>query len=187
MKMLAWTGVLAALVAIASPLPAWALRCGTQVVQQGETAAQVRDACGAPFFKDRYVGPPGAGVDALSGVAPAVTREAWYYNFGPQRLMMRLDFSGGVLARVRTLGYGFVGSGGPCDPASITVGMSVADLIGRCGLPASRARNPLATAAAMGEEAPAWGETWTYPGEGSGVAREVRLQDGWVVDVQGVR
>lgn len=187
MKTLPWKTVLLALLAFAMPGPAWALRRGTQVVQQGESAAKVRDACGAPFFTDRYVGPPGAGVDALSHVAPAVTREAWYYNFGPQQLMVRVDFSGGVLVRMRTLGYGFVGSGGPCDPSGITVGMSAADLIARCGPPASRARNRLATTAAMGDVAPAWGETWTCPGEGSGVAREVRLQDGWVMDVQGVR
>lgn len=187
MNTLLWMGGLLA-ATLAVPLPAWALRCNTQVVQQGETAAHVRQACGAPFFVDRYVGPPGDGVETpVQQPAAAVTREVWYYNFGPQHLMIRLDFSGGVLVREQMLGYGFVGSGGPCDPASITVGMSVAALIGRCGLPASRARNPLAIAATMGSRAPAWNETWTYPAEGSGVAREVELQNGWVVDARGVR
>lgn len=109
---------------------------------------------------------------------------AWYYNFGPQKLMVRLEFSGGVLAREQTLGYGSTGRGGPCDTNIITVGMSVADLIARCGFPATLGRNPLATAAAMGAQAPAWGETWFYPGDGSRAAREVQLQDGQVVGVK---
>lgn len=179
-----WMGVLLALLALLLPSRAWALRCGTQIVKQGDTAAQVRDECGAPFFMDYYVGPPGVGVDTPVEPGAAVTTEVWYYNFGPQQLMVRLEFSGGVLAREQTLGYGFVGQGGPCDYTTITTGMSVADLIARCGFPASRGRNPLAIAAAMGAQAPAWGETWFYPADGSSAAREVQLQDGRVVDIQ---
>jgi hypothetical protein len=181
---LRWSLVLVMSLAVWLPQRAWALRCGTQIVQQGETTAQVRDACGAPFFVGHYVGPPGVGVGTPVEPGAAVTTEAWYYNFGPQRLMVRLEFSGGVLGRVTTLGYGFSGRGGPCDTNVITVGMSVADLIARCGFPASRGRNPLATAAAMGAKAPAWGETWFYPADGSRAAREIRLQEGRVVDVQ---
>lgn len=179
-----WLLVLAMPLAVWLPQRAWALRCGGQIVKPGETAAQVRDACGAPFFMDHYAAPPGVGVDTPVEPGAAVTTEAWYYNFGPQRLMVRLEFSGGVLAREKTLGYGFAGRGGPCDFIGVTAGMSVTGLIARCGFPASRARNPLATAAGMGSRAPAWGETWFYPADGSRAAREVRLQEGRVVDVQ---
>jgi hypothetical protein len=177
-------GILLALLAAVLPSPAWALRCGTRIVQQGDSMAQVRDECGAPFFADRYVAPPGVGVDTPVEPGAAVTSEVWYYNFGPQQLMVRLEFSGGVLARERTLGYGFVGRGGPCDFTAVTTGMSVADLIARCGFPADRARNDLAIAAYAGPRAPAWGETWFYPADGSQKARAVRLQGGFVVDVQ---
>ena len=179
-----WSGALLALLALGLPSRAWALRCGTRIVQQGDTTAQVRDACGKPFYIGYYVGSPGVGVETPVEPGAAVTTEAWYYNFGPQRLMVRLEFSGGVLAQEQTLGYGFSGRGGPCDLNVITVGMSVADLIARCGFPASRGRNPLATAAAMGARAPAWGETWFYPGDGSRAGRYVHLQAGRVVDVQ---
>ena len=108
----------------------------------------------------------------------------WYYNFGPQRLMVRLDFSNGVLTRVKTLGYGFVGSGGTCDFSNVTTGMSVADLIAKCGYPATRSRDPLATAVGLGAQAPAWGETWFYAASGSRAAREIHLQDGRVTDVK---
>src|SRR6185437_4197925 len=45
------------------------------------------------------------------------------------------------------------------DFTGITTGMSVADLIARCGLAPHRTRNPLAWSAYQGAQAPAWGET----------------------------
>jgi hypothetical protein len=33
-------------------------------------------------------------------------------------------------------------------------------------------------------QAPAWGETWIYPADGSRAAREIRLQEGRVVDIE---
>jgi hypothetical protein len=101
--------------------------------------------------------------------------------------MVRLEFSGGVLVREQTLGYGFVGSGGPCDFTNVTIGMSVADLIARCGLPSGQARNKLAAAAYLGPQAPAWSETWFYPADGSRAARAIQLMDGRVTDVRIVR
>ena len=179
-----WIGLLLALLFAVLPSRAWALRCGTRIVKQGDLAPQVRDECGDPFFVDTYVGSPGVGVETPVEPGAAVTTEAWYYNFGPQRLMVRLEFSGGVLAREQTLGYGFVGNGGPCELTGISIGMSVADLIARCGLAPSRSRNPLAYSAYQGGQAPAWDETWTYPADGSRAAREILLQEGCVTDIK---
>jgi hypothetical protein len=185
MKRIGWLLVLLVPLVVLLPQRAWALRCGTHIVKQGDLAPQVREECGDPFYIGYYVGPPGAGVETPADVpVAAVTTEAWYYNFGPQRLMVRLEFSGGVLAREQTLGYGFVGSGGPCDFNGVTIGMSVADLIARCGLAPGRSRNPLAYSAYQGAQAPAWGETWIYPADGSRAAREIRLQEGRVVDIE---
>jgi len=179
-----WIGLLLALLFAVLPSRAWALRCGTRIVKQGDLAPQVRDECGDPFFVDTYAGSPGVGVETPVEPGAAVTTEAWYYNFGPQRLMVRLEFSGGVLAREQTLGYGFVGNGGPCELTGISIGMSVADLIARCGLAPSRSRNPLAYSAYQGGQAPAWDETWTYPADGSRAAREILLQEGRVTDIK---
>lgn len=183
MARIIWVGVLLALCVMLLPTPAWALRCGAHIIAQGEAVTDVRAQCGAPFFVDHYVGNPGVGVTVPIEPGAAVTTEAWFYNFGPQRLMVRLDFSGGVLAREQTLGYGFVGQGGTCDYNEVTTGMSVAELIGHCGMPASRGRNTLASAAGLGDRAPAWGETWSYSAAGSGMGFEVQLQRGWVTDV----
>ncbi|HEX7370963.1 MAG TPA: DUF2845 domain-containing protein [Rhodanobacteraceae bacterium] len=179
-----WTTALLAALALVLPTRAWALRCGTRIVEQGDLAAQVREECGAPFYKDYYVGHPGVGVNLPVEPGAVVAIEAWYYNFGPQRLMVQLVFSGGVLVREKTLGYGFVGQGGPCDFNNITQGMSVAELIAHCGYPSTRSRNPLAIAAYQGAQAPAWGETWFYPADGARIARVVHLQRGKVVDVE---
>lgn len=178
-----WAGVLLVLVMLALPSRAWALRCGTHIVKQGDPAPLVRERCGDPFFVDDYASSPGVGVTTPLQPGAVVTTEAWYYNFGPQRLMVRLDFSGGVLAREQTLGYGFAGDGGPCDFNKVTVGMSVASLIARCGLAPHRSRNTLAMAAYLGPRAPAWSEQWFYPAAGSRPALEVRLRDGRVTDV----
>lgn len=179
-----WMGVLLALLAVVLPSRAWALRCGTHLVKQGDVAPQVRDECGDPFFVDTYVGHPGVGITTPVEPGAAVVTEAWYYNFGPQRLMVRLEFSGGVLVREKTLDYGFVGNGGPCDFTNVSVGMSVADLIAHCGIAPSRSRNPLAYSGYLGPQAPAWSETWIYPADGSRAAREIRLQHGRVTDVE---
>jgi hypothetical protein len=180
-----WIGLLLALLFAVLPSRAWALRCGTHIVKQGDLAPQVRDECGEPFYIGYYVGPPGADVATPADVpVAAVTTEAWYYNFGPQRLMVRLEFSGGVLAREQTLGYGFVGDGGPCDFTGVSVGMSVADLIARCGLAPSRSRNALAYSAYPGAPTPAWGETWIYPADGSRAARKILLQEGRITDIE---
>lgn len=142
MKRIGWLLVLLVPVAVLLPQRAWALRCGTHIVKQGDLASQVREECGDPFYIGHYVGPPGADVETPADVpVAAVTTEAWYHNFGRQRLMVRLDFSGGVLAREQTLGYGFVGSGGPCDFNGVTIGMSVADSIARCGLAPNRSQS----------------------------------------------
>lgn len=178
--------LLVVLLALGLPQRAWALRCGTHLVKQGDRAAQVREDCGAPFFVDHYAALPGVGVNTPVEPGIPVVGEAWYYNFGPQRLMVRLDFSNGVLQRERTLGYGFVGKGGPCDYHVITTGMSVAKLIADCGFPARRSRSVLANGAYYGNprSAPAWGETWSYPADGSLRAREVYLLNGRVEDVK---
>ncbi|WHZ19389.1 MAG: hypothetical protein OJF55_001538 [Rhodanobacteraceae bacterium] len=177
-------GLLVALLALGLPQRAWALRCGNHLVRQGDSIAEVRAACGAPFFVDRYVELPGPGVETPVEPGTPVVVEAWYYNFGPQRFMVRVDFSGGVVLREQTLGYGFVGNGGPCDFNEVTPGMSVAELIGRCGLPPERARNKLAVAAGAGPRAPAWSETWSYPAVGSRPGLEIHLQGGKVTDIR---
>src|SRR6185437_16775917 len=57
MKRIGWLLVLLVPIAVVLPQRAWALRCGTHIVKQGDLAPQLRDECGDPFYIGYYVGP----------------------------------------------------------------------------------------------------------------------------------
>jgi hypothetical protein len=170
---------------------AWALRCGTRVVMQGDQDFQVRERCGEPFFEDSYqvFNRSGVGTPVENGIETVY--DAWYYNFGPQQLMVRLLFANGELVREDTLGYGFSGTPGPCNPDLITEGMSSGELFARCGPPAHRRQiygDTLLRDRATRNAAliPQRREEWYYPGDGGQRGRIVHLLNGRVQDVQAI-
>ena len=128
---------LAILLLLASP-SAFAMRCGTRIVTEGTQDFQVRDRCGDPFYADTYYA-----TEVFGGHGPVqqyrdVQYDVWYYNFGPRHLMRRFVFRDGVLAREDTLGYGVNELGSDCNPNRDYRGVSVGELVARCGEPASR-------------------------------------------------
>ncbi|HXS72984.1 MAG TPA: DUF2845 domain-containing protein [Rhodanobacteraceae bacterium] len=169
--------------------PAWALRCGTRLVEQGDQDFQVRERCGDPFFVDSYATFARNGTGAPIETGVETVYDAWYYNFGPQQLMVRLLFANGELVREQTLGYGFNGSGGPCNLDIITDGMSSGELYARCGAPAERRQiygDALLRDGFHGARllVPRIHEEWFYPARGGDRAREVLLLNGRVEDVK---
>lgn len=101
------------LAGIAMPEPAWALRCGSRLVVQGDTAGEVKARCGAPaeVTHNRVLRPP---VIWLNGRPVRIAREAlevpvevWIYNLGPNQFMRRLRFEDGRVVQIDTLGYGY--------------------------------------------------------------------------------
>jgi hypothetical protein len=91
--------------------PAWALRCGSNIVSMGDSSLLLRKHCGEPAqierydqrvierydpWYDRYV------IEAISD-----PYEIWLYNFGPRRLMARIKVQGGLVRSIETGGYGF--------------------------------------------------------------------------------
>jgi hypothetical protein len=104
---------------LAVPANADALRCGTRLVTDGDTRAQVEARCGAPVditrrtrlaapIVWRHGRPYRVGDGAIE-----VEIEEWTYNLGPQRFMRRVRFEDGLVVAVETLGYGYR----PADPA----------------------------------------------------------------------
>jgi hypothetical protein len=101
-------GLLAASPAFAS------LRCGTKLVTEGDTLSEVAAKCGEPadvvkmssVFRRPviwvYGRPQYIGEDYME-----VPVEAWIYNFGPRKLMRRLQFENGIVTKIETLGYGY--------------------------------------------------------------------------------
>lgn len=95
--------------------PSFAFRCGSHIVSEGDTRAQVLARCGEPADVSRseierriWLGGPrghpgyGSGHDFV--VLPV---EYWIYNLGPNRLMQRLRFIDGVVVEIESLGYGY--------------------------------------------------------------------------------
>ena len=91
-----------------------ALRCGTKLVSEGDTRSEVAVKCGEPteivteksVFRRPVIWTNGRpyfiGEDSVE-----VQVEAWIYNLGPNKLMRRLRFEGGILTEIETLGYGY--------------------------------------------------------------------------------
>jgi hypothetical protein len=131
---------LAIVLLLASPA-ALAMRCGSRVVVAGAQDFQVRERCGEPFYADTYY--TTEVIDARGPIAAYrdVQYDVWYYNFGPRNLMRRLVFRDGALAGEDTLGYGVDAIGEDCNPSRDYRGVSVGELVARCGEPVSRRTN----------------------------------------------
>ncbi|MEZ5500880.1 MAG: DUF2845 domain-containing protein [Steroidobacteraceae bacterium] len=93
--------------------PAFAFRCGSRLVHEGDTRAEVIAKCGEPadvvarsvwrqpilWFHGR---PFQVGNDLIE-----VPVETWTYNLGPNRLMRIVRFEDGLVVDIDTGGYGY--------------------------------------------------------------------------------
>jgi hypothetical protein len=90
------------------------LRCGTELVSDNATKAEVLLKCGEPMSRETrteydsatHTVPDGAGgyVEATNTAKKEI--EEWLYNFGPYRLMQTVVFENGRLKEVRSGAYG---------------------------------------------------------------------------------
>ena len=94
---------LAILLLLASPA-AFAMRCGSRIVNVGTQDFQVRDRCGEPFYADTYYATEVFGNDGPVAQYRDVQYDVWYYNFGPNTLMRRFVFRDGVPLAKRVAG-----------------------------------------------------------------------------------
>lgn len=97
-----------------SPAFAESMRCGTKIVTEGLTRSEVAAKCGEPdevvnmrsVFRRPVIWTSGRpyyiGEDFLE-----IPVESWIYNLGPNKLMRRIRFEGGVVTEIETLGYGY--------------------------------------------------------------------------------
>ncbi len=141
------SGCLLLLVAVPS---AYALRCGNRVVGTGDYDFQVRDRCGDPYYIEDHFALLATGADTPVQTIQQTVYTAWFYNFGPSRLLVRLLFRDGRLVRERTLGRGVDDIGGSCAPADLISGANSGELIANCGQPVSRNLHPLAQVRRLG-------------------------------------
>jgi len=120
-KWKALTGLSLAALLLAEP--AAAFRCGNKLVKEGMHEVEVVAICGEPTsvqhlgfgirnvdIRGRQYAAPGWTIThpyGHFGYPQEVRITEYIYNLGPRRLMRRLVFEGGFLARIETLGRGY--------------------------------------------------------------------------------
>ena len=129
---------IALLLTLAWVAPAQAMRCSGRLVSEGDHSVQVQRRCGEPYWIEAYTEWTVLGEDGPVEQRIEHPVEAWYYNFGPERLMRRLVFRDDRLVREDTLGYGFRRGGEDCNLDNLMRGMSTGEVFARCGEPESQ-------------------------------------------------
>lgn len=88
-------------------------RCGTKLVVEGETKAQVQSKCGDPddtetrtILRRPIVWVHGRPLYVGDGMLE-VPVETWTYNLGPYKFMRLVRFIDGRVDEIETLGYGY--------------------------------------------------------------------------------
>lgn len=110
--------LLSGIIAINSP--AYALKCGSDLVLEGERKVDVLQKCGDPVTIDHRVEYEGLRIQEHN--SPRANQphyiidyeqhrpiyiEEWTYNFGPRRFMRVIYFENGVIEKIEVLGYGY--------------------------------------------------------------------------------
>ncbi|HEY7873400.1 MAG TPA: DUF2845 domain-containing protein [Rudaea sp.] len=151
---------------LAAATPAHALRCGSRIVGTDDYDFQARDRCGDPFWVEDHYRIIVDNRDAPVQTVQQITYTAWFYNFGKNRLLVRLLFRDGRLVRENTLGRGVDDIGDSCGPAKLVSGMSSGELVAYCGEPLSRHAQPGATqrrlAPGIYSQSDSYREDWIY-------------------------
>jgi hypothetical protein len=103
-------------------VPAYAFRCGSHLITEGDTRSKVAAYCGDPTEIDRRSailrrplvwirGRPFSVGESLVEIPV----EIWIYNLGPSKLMRRVRFEDGVVVDIDTMGYGYYEESPPPD------------------------------------------------------------------------
>jgi len=94
--------------------PAFAFRCGTRLVSEGDLRSEVAAKCGEPddvvnqrsVFRRPVIWTRGRPYYIGENFIE-IQVESWVYNLGPNKLMQRVIFEGGVVVDIESLGYGY--------------------------------------------------------------------------------
>lgn len=103
---------------------AFALRCGTHLIREGDSFSRVEKFCGEPEssqtrsiyrtvsigWKNKYISPQRSERSSeriQDTVTVEVIVDEWFYNFGPRKLSQKVIFEDGKVARIKNEGRGY--------------------------------------------------------------------------------
>ncbi|WP_293936014.1 DUF2845 domain-containing protein [Iodobacter sp.] len=86
------------------------MRCGQQLVSSGDPIFAAEAKCGAPMDKREYSMPAiyinSKGDKKTDPNKAPIFHQEWTYNFGSDRLMMKIKAIDNKISTIETLGYG---------------------------------------------------------------------------------
>ena len=107
-----WT--LAVVLSLAAASPAYALRCGSHLITDGDTRSKVIALCGEPTEIQSSSSILRTAVTWINGRPYSIGDgyveipvDIWVYNLGPAKLMQRIRFEDGRVVAIESLGYGY--------------------------------------------------------------------------------
>lgn len=112
-----WVGLAVVVGVLMNANAAFAMRCGTHLVREGDLRSRVLQLCGEPTdisqrVEERsvrqLVAQQRQDVPTVLSASVAVVVESWTFNFGPDRAMQRVVFYDGVVNQIESLGRGYV-------------------------------------------------------------------------------
>ncbi len=93
-------------------LPAHALRCGSNVISEGDSTLRLTRFCGQPVQVEQHE--ERIAVQRYDQLRKtyyteyvAQPYEVWVYNFGPRRFINRIEIRDGIINKITTGGYGY--------------------------------------------------------------------------------
>lgn len=105
-----WIAFVAGLL-LAATASADSMRCGSQIISEGDMIEEVLDLCGEPAQRSRtwLTRQPRfeyGGQEIPFPGEEEVPVDLWTYDFGPSRLMRRIRFVAGKVDSIETLEHG---------------------------------------------------------------------------------
>jgi hypothetical protein len=100
-----------ACIAFANPATADSMRCGSRVINEGDTLEKVQQYCGDPAAQSRtYITRQprfeAGGREYSFPGEEVVPVDVWTYDFGPNKLMRRVRMIAGRVESIDTLEHG---------------------------------------------------------------------------------
>jgi hypothetical protein len=106
--------ILAVVLSLAAASPAYAFRCGSHLITEGDPRSKVIAYCGDPTEIQSSTSILRRPVTWINGRPYSVGDgfieipvDVWVYNLGPGKLMRRIRFEDGRVVAIDTLGYGY--------------------------------------------------------------------------------